>query len=401
MKSKVVVIMILFWFLGLLLIAGTISGSGAFINSAYAQKQQPQQSFIAKLSGNNESPPINTQATGMAKFTVNSNDTVSYELDANNINAVIGARISQNNGSLLAEIFNPYAIHNGKSGIPTGQINGVLSSGSLTSADLSGPLAGKKVSDFVNLMKQGKSFVEVRTLQHQKGEIRGQILISTRPVAGITIPQASQQNAASASGAITNITSTLTTPSPLSQQQQCAATTEPTIQGPEYKARPPLRQGQDFAKGLQGPRLELTGRVLSAMGCKPVQGAVLDIWQADVNGNYDNKGYNLRGRITTDKDGRYVLDTIYPGRLHMGNTILRPSHVHVMVGIPGQPILTTQIYFENQPRDAAVKDPLITKTVTDVKGTKIANFDFVIEDYRGANLSMFDANNNNSTRPAS
>jgi hypothetical protein len=65
------------------------------------------------------------------------------------------------------------------------------------------------------------------------------------------------------------------------QQQQCA-TTEPTIQGQEYKAGPPFRQGQDFAKGLQGPRLQLTGRrVLSPMECKPVQGAILDIWQAD------------------------------------------------------------------------------------------------------------------------
>jgi protocatechuate 3,4-dioxygenase beta subunit len=365
-----------------------VEGFGSLVSSAYAQKQQPpQQTFIANLSGKNEGPPITTKATGIARFTVNPNDTISYELDVSNINAVIGARVSQNNGSLLAEVFNPYAVHNGKSGTPTGQINGVLSSGSLTSDDLSGPLAGKKISDLVNLMKQGKSFVEVRTQQYQKGEIRGPI--------GITIPQRSQESAASTSGAITNRTLTATTPLPSLQQQECA-TTEPTIQGPEYKAGPPLRQGQDFAKGLQGPRLELTEKVLSAMGCRPVQGAVLDIWQADANGSYDNKGYDLRGKITTDKDGKYVLDTIYPGRLHVGNTILRSSHIHVMVGIPGQPILTTQVYFENQPRDAAVKDPLITRTVTDAKGAKIANFDFVIEDYRGANLDIFSANNNST-----
>jgi protocatechuate 3,4-dioxygenase beta subunit len=184
-------------------------------------------------------------------------------------------------------------------------------------------------------------------------------------------------------------------PPPLATQKQCA-TTEPTIQGPEYKAEPPLRQGQDFAKGLQGPRLDLTGRVLSSIGCKPVQGAILDIWQADSNGYYDNKGFNLRGKITTDKDGKYVLDTIYPGQLHVGATAIRPSHIHVMVGIPGQPILTTQVYFEGYPRDAAVKDSLITKTVTDAKGTRIANFDFVVEDYRGLNLDILSGNN--STR---
>jgi protocatechuate 3,4-dioxygenase beta subunit len=168
-------------------------------------------------------------------------------------------------------------------------------------------------------------------------------------------------------------------------QQECA-TTEATNQGPEYKAGSPFRQGKDFAKGLQGPRLELSGKVLN-MACKPVQGAVLDIWQADSNGTYDNKGFDLRGKITTDKDGKYVLDTIYPGRLHIGATVIRPSHIHVMVGIPGQPMLTTQVYLEGQPRDAAVKDSLITKPVIDANGTKIANFDFVVEDYRGLQLN--------------
>ena len=89
----------------------------------YARAQQ--QTFTAKLTGQNEMPPIKTGATGTAKFTVNSNDTLNYEMIVNNIDAVIGARISLKNGSLLAEVFNPYAIHNGKSGIPTGQINGV------------------------------------------------------------------------------------------------------------------------------------------------------------------------------------------------------------------------------------------------------------------------------------
>jgi protocatechuate 3,4-dioxygenase beta subunit len=55
---------------------------------------------------------------------------------------------------------------------------------------------------------------------------------------------------------------TLTTPCNL---------TEPTAQGPEYKAGPPFKQGQDFAKGLQGQRLELSGRVLNMATCKPVQ----------------------------------------------------------------------------------------------------------------------------------
>jgi protocatechuate 3,4-dioxygenase beta subunit len=358
------------------------------LNYAHAQ----QQTFATKLSGKNEIPPIKTQATGTAKFSVNSNNTLSYEIIANNINAVIGARIGQKNGSLLAEVFNPYAIHNGKSGIPTGQINGVLSSGIITSDDLSGPVAGKMISDLVNLMKEGKTVVDVRTLEHQKGEIRGLIspitaVVHTNATSGgnesksTALLSSSNLNRSSTSGT-KNVTLSGRPPTPLLSQ---CKTTDPTMQGPEYKPGSPIMQGQNFAKGLSGPRLELTGKVISNFDCKPVKGAVLDVWQADANGNYDNKGYNLRGKIVTDKDGKYVLDTIYPGRLHTKNIDLRisPSPIHIMVGVPGQPLLTTQIYFENQSKDTSTKNSLITRTVVNSNGTKIANFDFVIEDYRG------------------
>jgi protocatechuate 3,4-dioxygenase beta subunit len=163
--------------------------------------------------------------------------------------------------------------------------------------------------------------------------------------------------------------------------------TESTAQGPEYKTGAPSKQGQDFAKGLQGQRLELSGRVLNLATCKPVQGAVLDLWQTNSSGDYDYKGFNLRGKIVTDKDGKYVLDTIYPVRLLLDGNITRPSHIHVMVGVPGQPMITTQVYFEGQPRDFAVKDSLITKPVTVANGTKITHFDFVVEDYRGFDAS--------------
>jgi protocatechuate 3,4-dioxygenase beta subunit len=167
--------------------------------------------------------------------------------------------------------------------------------------------------------------------------------------------------------------------------------TESTVQGPEYKAGVQLKQGQDFSKGLPGQRLELSGRVLS-MGCKPLQGAVLDIWQTNSTGDYDYKGFNLRGKVVTDKDGKYVLDTIYPVRLLMDENFTRPSHIHVMVGVPGQPIVTTQVYFEDL-RDFAVKDSLITIPVTDANGTKKANFDFVVEDHRGFDASKGLRNN--------
>ena len=143
MKNKAIII-IAIWCACLLLINGIRVQLLEFDTFTLNYARAQQQTFTAKLTGQNEMPPIKTGATGTAKFTVNSNDTLNYEMIVNNIDAVIGARISLKNGSLLAEVFNPYAIHNGKSGIPTGQINGVLSSGVITLDDLSGPGSWQK-----------------------------------------------------------------------------------------------------------------------------------------------------------------------------------------------------------------------------------------------------------------
>lgn len=162
--------------------------------------------------------------------------------------------------------------------------------------------------------------------------------------------------------------------------------TESTLQGPEYKAEPPLKEGQAFAKGIEGEQLVLSGRVINVMTCKPVQGAVLDIWQSNSSGDYDYTGFNLRGKIVTDKDGNYVLDTVYPERIRGEGNMTRPSHIHVIVGVPGQPLVTTQIYFERLP-DSAIKDSLIVMPDTLQNGTKIAHFDFAVEDFRGFDIS--------------
>jgi protocatechuate 3,4-dioxygenase beta subunit len=164
--------------------------------------------------------------------------------------------------------------------------------------------------------------------------------------------------------------------------------TESTVQGPEYKPGPPFRQGQDFAKGIPGQILIVTGKVLNDITCKPVQGAVLDIWQSNSTGEYDYKGYNLRGKIVTDEDGNYVLNTVYPVRINTGvDGLTRPSQIHVIVAVPGQPLITTQVYFEDQPKDNALKSSLIAIPMTAANGTKISHFDFVVEDYREFDIS--------------
>jgi hypothetical protein len=126
--------------------------------------------FTARLAGSNEVPFMITGSTGVVKFQLASdNNSLIYSIDLRNIKGVLSANLYQKNGSILAQLFNPYLIHT-----PTGPINGVFLQGNLTSNDLYGSLTGK-LSRLVNLMMSGQVYVNIRTQQHQTGEIRGQI----------------------------------------------------------------------------------------------------------------------------------------------------------------------------------------------------------------------------------
>lgn len=144
--------------------------------------------------------------------------------------------------------------------------------------------------------------------------------------------------------------------------------TESNILGPYYLSGVPEWQ---VPAGLPGERLVITGRVMD-QNCEPVSGAVLDFWQADSNGFYDNTGYTLRGTISSGQDGRYELDTIFPGKYET-----RPSHIHVKVRLAGQDLLTSQLYFIQGDRDEFVRDSLILET-SKQNGTTTASFDFVV-----------------------
>jgi hypothetical protein len=136
---------------------------------AFAQEMN----LAATMSGNNLSPQITTPATGTAKFNVDPQGNMAYELNVKNIKGVIGAHISLQNGTDLGQVFNPYAQINGKSEIPTGDVKGQLSKGVITASDLSGTLIGKNITDLTNLMKNGSVYVVVRTQAHENGEIQG------------------------------------------------------------------------------------------------------------------------------------------------------------------------------------------------------------------------------------
>ena len=130
--------------------------------TAYAQQQQQSQTFMAKLTGRDEVPPVDTLATGMAQFQLSSDGKeINYDLSATNLN-----------GFMMAHI------HQGKTGENGQPVTAPLSMGKekITSSDLQGSSTGKQISDLFDLMKNGGAYVNVHTQQHQNGEIRGQIM---------------------------------------------------------------------------------------------------------------------------------------------------------------------------------------------------------------------------------
>jgi protocatechuate 3,4-dioxygenase beta subunit len=117
----------------------------------------------------------------------------------------------------------------------------------------------------------------------------------------------------------------------------CARTVALT-EGPYWKAGSPAHANLRAA-GVKGTPLRLTGRVVTT-SCAPIAGAVLDVWQADGLGRYDNAGFRLRGHFSTRSDGTWTLNTVIPGQ-YPGRT----EHVHVKVRTPAGSTLTTQLFF--------------------------------------------------------
>jgi protocatechuate 3,4-dioxygenase beta subunit len=152
---------------------------------------------------------------------------------------------------------------------------------------------------------------------------------------------------------------------------------EPTVretEGPFFKPRSPRRDNLR-EPGVTGQPVELSGLVLTR-SCRPVPGALVDLWQADDSGVYDNKGFRLRGHVFTDNEGRYAFRTIVPG-LYPGRT----RHYHVKIQAPGEgSTLTTQFYFPDEKRnraDSLFRSELVMQ-VAAAEDALVARFDVVL-----------------------
>ncbi|RXT08164.1 CHRD domain-containing protein [Ammoniphilus sp. CFH 90114] len=129
--------------------------------------------FFARLRGSEEVPPVVTRATGRARFRLSRDRRrLHYVLEVENIRRTTEAHIHlgrrRENGPVVAFLFGPL-----RRGVTVRR--GVVR-GTITAADLVGPLAGRSLAALIREMRLGNTYVNVHTVQNPAGEIRGQIV---------------------------------------------------------------------------------------------------------------------------------------------------------------------------------------------------------------------------------
>ena len=150
--------------------------------------------------------------------------------------------------------------------------------------------------------------------------------------------------------------------------------TPPQTEGPFFKPASPERTSLVESETVGTP-LIVAGSVLGT-DCRPIAGALLDFWQADDAGVYDNEGFALRGHQFADDQGRWELGTVVPG-LYPGRT----RHIHVNVQAPNVPVLTTQLYFPAESANEldGIFDPALLMDVRETADGQRGGFTFVLD----------------------
>ncbi len=126
-----------------------------------------------------------------------------------------------------------------------------------------------------------------------------------------------------------------------------------------------IKPGDPVAKG----QIVFVSGVVSDPECKPVEGALVEIWQACYSGKYNHSedphslfldpSFQYWGRTHTRADGTFLFRTVIPGHYPNGGNTFRPPHIHFKAHAQGFLSLTTQQYFDERSYD----DPELAKVV--------------------------------------
>lgn len=144
--------------------------------------------------------------------------------------------------------------------------------------------------------------------------------------------------------------------------------TSQNLLGPFWRMHSPrVENGDSIVRSeTRGEPLFVNATVVDREG-RPIEGAEVDVWHASPIGLYENQDpeqadMNLRGKFTTDADGRFWFSTVkmvgYPiptdgvvGRLlkAQNRQPKRPAHLHALIVKPGFKVLISQVYDPEDP----------------------------------------------------
>ena len=139
--------------------------------------------------------------------------------------------------------------------------------------------------------------------------------------------------------------------------------TESTVLGPFYfKAAAERDSGADISEGVEGESMLVTGVISSADGT-PIEGATINVWHSDGDGNYDVQlprlahTSSMRACFRSDMHGAFHFLTIRPAAYPIphdgpvgemleaqGRHPWRPAHVHFLIDKPGFRKLVTHVF---------------------------------------------------------
>jgi protocatechuate 3,4-dioxygenase, alpha subunit len=112
------------------------------------------------------------------------------------------------------------------------------------------------------------------------------------------------------------------------------------------------------------------GRVLDGAG-DPVPDALIETWQADPDGRFDNEQFRGFGRCPTDEQGRWAIRTVKPGPVSGPDGRHAP---HLAVSVFARGLLNrvvTRIYFPDD-TEAHANDPVLARVAEPLRATLFA-----------------------------
>lgn len=165
------------------------------------------------------------------------------------------------------------------------------------------------------------------------------------------------------------------------------AVTPANPEGPFYPKHQQVDKDTDLTlieghtERAQGNVIRITGQVLDDQG-DPIEGAVVDIWQANTHGRYHHEddpntaprdpNFQGWGMVKTDAEGRYSFTTIKPGAYNVNKDWTRPPHIHYKVSRRGYHEITTQMYFAGEALNET--DALLRRVAEDARGSLVVDF---------------------------